>query len=86
MSFAGSGWSKFCVKDTDELIFFDDSVNLEDVAEGYLNPVSACGMMDCARNQNAKCGIMTSAQTNIGKMFIKMCQKENFELICITRN
>lgn len=86
VAFVGSGWSKFCVKDTDELIFFDDSVKLEDIAEGYINPVTACAMLDCAKEKDTKAVIVNAASTNLNHMFNKLCQKESIQPINIVKD
>jgi len=85
VSFLGGGWSRYTVKEAPFLLVFDDSFNLKNGANAYVNPLTACAMLDFAQKHGAKAIIILAVSSSIAKQLIRLCQKEGMETINIVR-
>lgn len=49
VSFLGGGWSRYTVKDPEFLIFYPEGFDPRNGANAYVNPLTACSMLDFAQ-------------------------------------
>ena len=78
-------WAEYTLADASGCIPLLPNVSLEQGAMLLVNPMTAWAMVDLARKAGAKAIIQTAAASALGKMVVRLCQRENIPLINIVR-
>lgn len=85
VAFLGGGWSNYTCKEAKYLVELDDDMDLAVGANAYVNPFTCLAMFDYALKKNATAVISLAASSALGKMFIRLCEKENMQVINVVR-
>lgn len=83
-SFTGV-WAQYYYTKPAGLIVYDKEVDLNTACFASANPLTAYGFLDIARESKAKAVIQNGAFSALGKMFLKLCIKNNLPVINIIR-
>eukprot|EP00347_Sterkiella_histriomuscorum_P006742 403351607 len=84
VSFNKGGWSRYAVKDTNNLILYDNKdFDARNAANAYINPLTACAMLDFAKTHKATGVVILAASSQLAKQLIKLCQKEGIETVIL---
>jgi len=70
VAFISDGWSQYVIKDQDDLLFLDNSVDLKIAADAIVNPVTALSLRRMVYDLKANCVLIDSANTSLGRMLI----------------
>ena len=70
VAFIHHGWSQYVVKDKDDLLFLDNSVDLRIAADAIVNPMTAMSLRKMVADVKANCVIIDSANTPLGRLLI----------------
>lgn len=65
--------AEYIVTDVKSIIPIGDDISFEQAASLFVNPLTAIGMVDRAKELGAKAIIVTAAASQIGRMIIKLC-------------
>ena len=68
-----------------DVMILDDSQDLSQAANAIINPVTAVLQLDRAREYKATACVVNAASSQLGKQFLRLCQKEGIEVINIVR-
>ncbi|CDW91391.1 zinc-binding dehydrogenase family protein [Stylonychia lemnae] len=87
VSFTQGGWARYAIKDINEVIIFQDqpSFDLRKSANAYVNPLTACGLIDFAKNHNAKAVVILDASSQLAKQMIRFSRLQGIETVNIVR-
>ena len=77
--------AEYIVTDVRSLIPIGDDITFEQASSGFVNPLTALGMVDRLKELGSKATIVTAAASQIGRMIIKLCHKEGIIPICTVR-
>ena len=69
----GGSMAEYIVTDVKSIIPIGDDISFEQAASLFVNPLTAIGMVDRAKELGAKAIIVTAAASQIGRMIIKLC-------------
>lgn len=86
--FAGDGdgtWAEYMATSVGACIPLIDAISDEQAAMLLVNPLTAWGMMDIARDRGLKAVVQTAAAGALGKMIIRLGQRWGIETINIVR-
>jgi NADPH:quinone reductase len=86
--FAGDGdgtWAEYMATSVHACIPLLDAVSDEQAAMLLVNPLTAWGMMDIARERGLKAVVQTAAAGALGKMVIRLGQRWDIETINVVR-
>ena len=61
VAFLGGAWAEYRVTEAHSVILLDDSQDLGKAANAMVNPLTAAGMLDYAKKNNAKVVIISAA-------------------------
>lgn len=86
VAFCNGGWSQFIVKDVDHILFFNDEVDLKLAAGSSVNPMTALSLRQMLIDRGLNSCIFFGANSNLGRMFLKLCSMENIECLAIVRD
>ncbi|CDW72789.1 zinc-binding dehydrogenase family protein [Stylonychia lemnae] len=81
VAFIHHGWSQYVVKDQDDLLFLDESVDLRIAADAIVNPMTALCLRKICCDLKANAVVIDSASTSLGRMLIQLFQKDNIDII-----
>eukprot|EP00347_Sterkiella_histriomuscorum_P006880 403351084 len=81
VAFIHDGWSQYVVKDQDDLLYLDNNVDLRIAADAIVNPMTALGLRKICLDLKTDLIVLDSATTQMGRMLIKVFQKENIDII-----
>ena len=73
VSFLGGGWSRYTVKEAAYLLVYEDAFDLKNGANAYVNPLTACAMLDFAQKHGAKSILILAASSSLAKQLIRLC-------------
>jgi NADPH2:quinone reductase len=85
VAFCYGGWTQYTVQDADNVLLFDDQVDLRKCANAFVNPMTALCMKQCLLDKGAKSVVYLGASSNLGRMFVQLAQKD-LEVIAIVSN
>jgi len=80
-----STWAQYIVTRAQGCFPLGDSVSYEIGSSGIINPVTVLAFVDIVKQGNHKAVIQTAAASQVGKMLIKLLQKEGIKTINIVR-
>jgi NADPH2:quinone reductase len=79
-------YSEYVVASAIESVFaMPDDLPVEDAASFFVNPYTAVGILDTAKEQGAKAIIHTAAASQLGQMIVKLALTEGMEVINVVR-
>jgi NADPH2:quinone reductase len=79
-------YSEYVVAVAIESVFrLPDDLPVEDGASFFVNPYTAIGILDTAKEQGAKVIIHTAAASQLGQMLVKLAPTEGMEVINVVR-
>ena len=79
-------YSEYVVASAMESVFaMPDDLPVEDAASFFVNPYTAVGIIDTAKEQGAKAMIHTAAASQLGQMIVKLALTEGMEIINVVR-
>jgi NADPH2:quinone reductase len=79
-------YSEYVVASAMESVFtMPDDLPVEDAASFFVNPYTAIGIIDTAKEQGAKAMIHTAAASQLGQMLVKLAPTEGMEIINVVR-
>jgi NADPH2:quinone reductase len=79
-------YSEYVVALAIESVFrMPDDLPVEDGASFFVNPYTAIGILDTAKEQGAKAIIHTAAASQLGQMLVKLAPTEGVEVINVVR-
>jgi NADPH2:quinone reductase len=79
-------YSEYVVASVMESVFtMPDDLPVEDAASFFVNPYTAIGILDTAKEQGAKAMIHTAAASQLGQMIVKLAPTEGMEIINVVR-
>lgn len=78
-------WRQYVYADKNEIMVFPDSVNVDEIACSFVNPVTTCSIVDMTIQGGHKALIHSAACSSLGKMLVKLCKKHDLPLINIVR-
>lgn len=58
---------------------------IEVASMSFVNPLTALGLLDKIKKLKARAAIQTGAASQLGRMLIKLCQRDKIPLINIVR-
>eukprot|EP00347_Sterkiella_histriomuscorum_P002537 403367771 len=85
VSFMHQAWAEYKIAKADEVIILDDSQDLAKAANAMVNPLSAVGILEIARQRNVKVLVQTAAASQLGKQVIALMKAEGIQTINIVR-
>ena len=62
-----------------------DDVETSAAAGAFVNPLTALGMIEKIRQLNQTALVHTAAASNLGRILLRCCQEEEFDLVCVVR-
>ena len=81
----GGSMSEYVVTDATSCIPISDDMSFEQASSLRVNPMTALAMLDRIKELRVRSVILTAAASQLGRMMIKLCQKENITPICLVR-
>jgi NADPH2:quinone reductase len=78
-------WAEFYYSTKENLIIFDCLVSYEKIAF-FIPPMTALGIIDTVKKSNFSTLLQSGADSPIGKIVIKLCQKEKIQPINLVQN
>ena len=78
-------WAEYMVADARRAIPLNKSVTLEQGAMMVVNPWTAWALLDTARRAGHRAAIHTAAASQLGRMLLRLGQRENFPIIHVVR-
>lgn len=83
-SYNGS-WCQFTVTRPETTMEIEPDVPLCSAASGFVNPLTALGIMETFKKTGCKGMMMTAAASSLGKMVNRLCLKEGIPLLSLVR-
>jgi len=83
VAFYHGGWSEYAVADIDHILIFDDNVDLRLASTAIINPLTALCIKYILLDKGAKSFVFHGADSNLGRMFLKMALRKNLQPIAI---
>ena len=77
-------WNEYRICKKEELLIFDFDIEYEKICFALGNPLTACAFLETLRNMNVKAVIQNGSSGAFGRMFCKLCVKENMEVIILS--
>ena len=81
----GGCHAQYCIADAATLNMLNNDMPLEIASLSFVNPLTALGLLDKIKKLKAKAAIQTGAASQLGRMLIKLCQRDKIPLINIVR-
>lgn len=78
-------WADYVIVAARQCLPLADSLGFEQAASAIVNPVSAWALIEIARQRNVKALVQTAAASQLGRMLIRLAQREKLTLINIVR-
>ena len=78
-------WAEFRYCLLEDLFIVDFDIEYEKLCFAIGNPFTAYAFLDTLRQHNVKTVVQNGASGNCGKIFCKLCVKENIEIINVVR-
>jgi len=77
--------AQFRVLDVEDCELLPDDVSAIEGASWFVNPLTALGMVETMRRDGHTSLVHTAAASNLGKMLIRLCEKDGIPLVNIVR-
>jgi NADPH:quinone reductase-like Zn-dependent oxidoreductase len=81
----GSTFSQYKCTDSINCIEMKKGITAKKAASGYINPLTALGMVETMRVEGHSAIIHTAAASSLGQMLVKICNEDRIYLINIVR-
>jgi NADPH:quinone reductase-like Zn-dependent oxidoreductase len=78
-------WAEYCYATVQSLVIFDKQLDFTKIFSTFVNPMTICGFLDVIKKSGLKSVAQNGASSALGRMFIKLCNKEGIEVINIVR-
>lgn len=66
-------------------MILDDEMDLRHGALAWINPMTACGLLDCVLNCNANRVILTGSSSHLALMFTNLAKQHGIDIIHIVK-
>jgi len=67
-------------------LILDEGVSSEEGAAAFINPLTALGMIETLRREGHQAMVHTAAASSLGQILLKLCLKENIDIVNIVRS
>jgi NADPH2:quinone reductase len=84
--FGGAMYAQYRTIDAEDCLVLPDGATPADGTSCFVNPLTALGMVETMRRQGYKALVHTAAASNLGQMLLKICLKDNIQLVNIIRS
>lgn len=81
----GGCHAQYCIADAATLNMLSDDLPIEIASMSFVNPLTALGLLDKIKKLKARAAVQTGAASQLGRMLIKLCQRDKIPLINIVR-
>lgn len=83
----GGAYADYAIADVNVVVPLPEHISNEEGASFYINPMTAIGMVRRSKELGATAIIMTAACSQLCRMIVKLCQKEEYNItpICVVR-
>ena len=81
----GGSYGEYCVTNAYQCVTLDKKATWEQGACSFVNPLTAIGLLDKAKQYKAKAVIQTGAASQLGRMLIRVFKKAGIPLINVVR-
>lgn len=81
----GGSYAEYCLTKAAQAFPMPEDLSFDEGATHFVNPVTAVGMINRAKDEKATAIIITAAASQLGRMAIRLCQRENITPICTVR-
>jgi NADPH:quinone reductase-like Zn-dependent oxidoreductase len=78
-------WGEYTIRPIDEVMVFDNEIPFEKLALSFVNPMTAYGFIETLNEHKAKAVVQNGANGALGRIFIKLCNENNIEIINVVR-
>jgi NADPH2:quinone reductase len=78
-------WAEYMVAEARRAIPLNKNVTLEQGAMMVVNPWTAWALLDTARRAGHRAAVHTAAASSLGRMLLRLGQRENFPIIHVVR-
>ncbi len=78
-------WAEYHYTTLRSLLVYNKSIDYEKIAFSYVNPLTAIGFVDTVKKSGGNSLIQNGANGALGKMLIRLCEKEKIASINIIR-
>jgi NADPH2:quinone reductase len=82
----GAMYSQYRCVPLEQCLVLPDGATAADGASSFVNPLTALGMVETMRSEGHTALVHTAAASNLGRMLIRVCDKERIALVNIVRN
>lgn len=79
-------WAEYHYTNIYNVMLFDKTIEYEKIAFSHINPLTAIGFLDTIRKSNLNSVVQDGASGALGKMLIRLCEKEKVTTINLIRN
>lgn len=81
----GGSYQQYIVTNAKNVFSLPDSVPFTIGSMFFINPLTACGLVQRIKDNKSRAAIQTGAASQCGRMIIKLCAMENIPLINVVR-
>jgi NADPH:quinone reductase-like Zn-dependent oxidoreductase len=81
----GGAFAEYAIADIKSVVPLPDDMTFEEGASSFVNPMTALGLIQRMKEIKAKAIIISAAASQLGRMLIKLCDKEGLVPICTVR-
>jgi NADPH:quinone reductase-like Zn-dependent oxidoreductase len=85
VAFCHGGWAEYTVAEVDKILIFNDNVDLRLASSAVINPLTALCVKYILLDKGAKSFVFHGANSNLGRMFIKVAQHKNLQPIALVQ-
>ena len=78
-------WREYIHIHKDDVVIYPDHAEYEQMASSFVNPQTVCYFWYLIEKHKYTAVIHDAACSSLGKMFLKLCQRENIQIINIVR-
>ncbi len=78
-------WAEYTYCTYDQLLVFEKELPFEEICFSTINPFTAIAWLHVLKVNNKTAAVQNGASSAFGKMFSRLCVKENIELINVVR-
>lgn len=78
-------WAEYHYTTQESIMIFDKPIPCEKISS-IINPIMAVGMLDTVKKTQSTSVLHDGAETAVGKIFTKLCKKENIQSINLVKN
>jgi NADPH:quinone reductase len=82
----GAMYSQYRCVSLEQVLALPEGATPAEGASSFVNPLTALGMVETMRGEGHTALVHTAAASNLGKMLLRICNKERIALVNIVRN